>query len=137
AAHRHRGGRSHHHRHGGDRRGRKRAGAARDRARHQRRPGARGHRRAPGDRQAGTRDALAMSEDKRQPKQRFATDADIEIRGAYGPDALADLDYARDLGEPGSYPYTRGVHKTMYRGRNWTMRQYAGFGTAAESNRRY
>ena len=70
-------------------------------------------------------------------KDRFATDADIEIRGAYGPEDVAGLDVARDLGEPGSFPYTRGIHATQYRARLWTMRQYAGFGTAAESNRRY
>ncbi len=70
-------------------------------------------------------------------KDRFATDADIEIEGAYQPEHIADLDPERDLGKPGSYPYTRGVRDTMYRGRLWTMRQYAGFGTAAESNKRY
>jgi methylmalonyl-CoA mutase N-terminal domain/subunit len=70
-------------------------------------------------------------------KERFATDADIEIRGTYGPADLEQLDYERDLGDPGDFPYTRGVHDSMYRGRLWTMRQYAGFGTAAESNHRY
>jgi methylmalonyl-CoA mutase, N-terminal domain len=70
-------------------------------------------------------------------KARFATDADLEIKAPYGPDDVADLDPAADLGEPGAFPYTRGVQPTMYRGRLWTMRQYAGFGTAAESNQRY
>ncbi|MBL8626645.1 MAG: hypothetical protein JNK64_35480 [Myxococcales bacterium] len=70
-------------------------------------------------------------------KARFATDADLEIKGAYGPADVAGVDVARDLGQPGQYPYTRGVQDTMYRGQFWTMRQYAGFGTAAESNRRY
>jgi methylmalonyl-CoA mutase N-terminal domain/subunit len=71
-------------------------------------------------------------------KKRFATDADIEIQGAYAPgDLPADWSHERDLGQPGAYPYTRGIHDTMYRGRLWTMRQYAGFGTAAESNERY
>ncbi|RMH40825.1 MAG: methylmalonyl-CoA mutase [Deltaproteobacteria bacterium] len=70
-------------------------------------------------------------------KDRFATDADIEIVGAYGPEHIADLDVKRDLGAPGQFPYTRGVQETMYRGRLWTMRQYAGFGTAEESNARY
>jgi methylmalonyl-CoA mutase N-terminal domain/subunit len=66
-------------------------------------------------------------------KQRFATDADIEIKGAYGPaDAPAPPTEAA-----GTFPFTRGVQPTMYRGQLWTMRQYAGFGTAAESNRRY
>ena len=74
---------------------------------------------------------------KKQRKRRFATDADLEIEGAYGPEHVAGLDVARDLGQPGAFPYTRGVQDTMYRGQLWTMRQYAGFGTAAESNRRY
>jgi methylmalonyl-CoA mutase N-terminal domain/subunit len=74
--------------------------------------------------------------DERKPKlrkQRFATDADIEIKGAYEP---ADAP-AMAPSSAGQYPYTRGVQPTMYRGQLWTMRQYAGFGTAAESNRRY
>ncbi|MCA9678759.1 MAG: methylmalonyl-CoA mutase [Myxococcales bacterium] len=73
----------------------------------------------------------------RQRKARFATDADIEIKPVYGPADVADLDPARDLGDPGAFPYTRGVQGSMYRGQFWTMRQYAGFGTAAESNQRY
>ncbi len=59
------------------------------------------------------------------------------IEPVYGPEATAGLDPARDLGEPGEYPYTRGVYPTMYVTRPWTMRQYAGFSTAADSNRRY
>jgi len=55
----------------------------------------------------------------------------------YGPDTLADWDPATRLGAPGEFPYTRGVYASMYTGRPWTMRQYAGFGTAAESNARY
>jgi methylmalonyl-CoA mutase N-terminal domain/subunit len=59
------------------------------------------------------------------------------IEPVYGPKALQDFDADRDLGEPGEFPYTRGVYPTMYVGRPWTMRQYAGFSTAADSNRRY
>ena len=70
-------------------------------------------------------------------KKRFATDADIEIKGAYRPEDTSEVDYERDLADPGHHPYTRGIRETMYRGRLWTMRQYAGFGTAAESNERY
>src|SRR5262245_725763 len=70
-------------------------------------------------------------------KARFATDADVEIKGAFGPADAAGVDVERDLGEPGRFPFTRGVQPTMYRGQLWTMRQYAGFGTAAESNQRY
>ncbi len=70
-------------------------------------------------------------------KDRFATDADIEVKGAYGPEDVAGIDPARDIGDPGAFPYTRAIHDTQYRARLWTMRQYAGFGTAAESNQRY
>jgi methylmalonyl-CoA mutase, N-terminal domain len=65
------------------------------------------------------------------------TESGQPFEPVYGPDALADWDPAGRLGEPGSFPFTRGVYPTMYTGRPWTMRQYAGFGTAAESNRRY
>ena len=61
-----------------------------------------------------------------------------EVRRFYAVEAdLAGFDVERDLGYPGRFPFTRGIQPTMYRGRLWTMRQYAGFGTAAESNRRY
>ena len=76
----------------------------------------------------------------KERKQRFATDADIDIHGAYRPrdlDEAGGLDYDRDLADPGQFPYTRGVHGSLYRAKLWTMRQYAGFGTAAESNQRY
>ena len=52
----------------------------------------------------------------------------------YTPDDIAGLDYARDLGDPGEFPYTRGIHPTGYRGKLWTMRQFAGFGTPEETN---
>ncbi|MBI2180026.1 MAG: methylmalonyl-CoA mutase family protein [Deltaproteobacteria bacterium] len=61
----------------------------------------------------------------------------IEIRPVYGPEDVKGLDDRRDLGVPGEFPFTRGIYPTMYRGRLWTMRQFAGFGTAEESNRRY
>ena len=70
-------------------------------------------------------------------RERFATTSGIEIKRLYDPGDVAGLDYSNDLGFPGEYPFTRGVQPTMYRGRLWTMRQYAGFGTAEESNRRY
>ncbi|MBZ4320594.1 methylmalonyl-CoA mutase family protein, partial [Streptomyces huiliensis] len=65
------------------------------------------------------------------------TESGLGIRPVYGPADLEGRDTAARLGEPGAYPFTRGVHPTMYTGRPWTMRQYAGFGTAAESNARY
>jgi len=72
-------------------------------------------------------------------RQQFTTLSGIPVETLYTPDDLAehDHDYMHDLGFPGEYPYTRGVQPTMYRARLWTMRQYAGFATAEESNRRY
>lgn len=65
------------------------------------------------------------------------SESGLPIEPVYGPAALEGWDPEERLGEPGAYPFTRGVYPTMYTGRPWTMRQYAGFGTAAESNRRY
>jgi len=67
----------------------------------------------------------------------FNTTSNIEVKRLYTPLDVADSDYCLDLGFPGEYPFTRGVQPTMYRGRFWTMRQYAGFATAEETNRRY
>ncbi|MGY3680247.1 acyl-CoA mutase large subunit family protein [Streptomyces sp. TE33382] len=65
------------------------------------------------------------------------SESGLPIEPVYGPDALDGWQAAQKLGEPGAYPFTRGVYPTMYTGRPWTMRQYAGFGTATESNARY
>src|SRR5579864_500778 len=65
------------------------------------------------------------------------TISDHPLEPLYGPEALAGIDYERDLSYPGQFPYTRGIHPTMYRGRLWTMRQFAGFGTAKQTNERY
>ena len=70
-------------------------------------------------------------------RENFATSSGIEVKRQYDPTDLDGFDYLRDLGFAGEYPFTRGVQPTMYRGRLWTMRQYAGFGDAEESNRRY
>jgi methylmalonyl-CoA mutase, N-terminal domain len=70
-------------------------------------------------------------------QERFETSSGAEVSPLYGPDDLPGWDYQEKLGFPGEYPFTRGVQPTMYRGRLWTMRQYAGFGDAAASNRRY
>jgi methylmalonyl-CoA mutase, N-terminal domain len=70
-------------------------------------------------------------------KERFLTTSSEPIKRLYTPLDVADLDYQADLGFPGDYPYTRGVHATMYRGRPWTMRMFAGFGTAEETNARF
>ncbi|MFF8642204.1 methylmalonyl-CoA mutase [Streptomyces sp. NPDC015345] len=65
------------------------------------------------------------------------SESGLPIEPVYGPESLADWDPEEKLGAPGAYPFTRGVYPTMYTGRPWTMRQYAGFGTAVESNARY
>ncbi|MGC8720902.1 MAG: acyl-CoA mutase large subunit family protein, partial [Thermodesulforhabdaceae bacterium] len=70
-------------------------------------------------------------------KKVFTTISGTPVERLYTPLDIADLDYERDLGYPGAYPFTRGVQPTMYRGRYWTMRQYAGFGSAVETNRRF
>src|SRR5690606_40045713 len=67
----------------------------------------------------------------------FSTVSGFPLEAVYGPEALDGFDPATQLGQPGEYPYTRGVYPTMYRGRHWTMRQYAGMATAEESNERY
>ena len=69
-------------------------------------------------------------------REEFETSSGMNVDRLYLPQD-ADPDYEEKLGFPGKYPFTRGVQPTMYRGRYWTMRQYAGFGTAAESNQRY
>jgi methylmalonyl-CoA mutase N-terminal domain/subunit len=75
--------------------------------------------------------ALARVPERRNP---FTTDSDITVQRLYLP---TDADYVSKLGFPGEYPFTRGIYPSMYRNRVWTMRQYAGFGTAEESNKRY
>ncbi len=70
-------------------------------------------------------------------KKEFKTSSDIEVKRLYSPTDFSDHEYLDRVGFPGSYPFTRGVQPTMYRGRLWTMRQYAGFGTAEETNRRF
>src|SRR5712691_1566934 len=74
---------------------------------------------------------------KKALEKTFTTISGRPIDPLYGPEAVAGLDYARDLGDPGQFPFTRGVHETMYRGKVWTMRQFAGFGSAAQTNARF
>jgi methylmalonyl-CoA mutase N-terminal domain/subunit len=77
---------------------------------------------------------LARSPERRE---KFITTSSEEIDRLYTPLDIGDMDYDRDIGMPGEYPYTRGIHSTMYRGRLWTMRMFAGFGTAEETNARF
>jgi len=82
-----------------------------------------------------TRDPVLDAHGER--KDRFATVSNLEIDDLYTPEDVADIDYEEDIGLPGEEPYTRGPYPTMYRGRTWTMRQFAGFGTATETNERF
>jgi methylmalonyl-CoA mutase N-terminal domain/subunit len=85
-----------------------------------------------------TNTTLRKTLDKRPERlQKFMTTSSVPVGRLYTPLDVAGIDYDRDLGMPGEYPYTRGVHSTMYRGRLWTMRMFAGFGTAEETNQRF
>jgi methylmalonyl-CoA mutase N-terminal domain/subunit len=68
---------------------------------------------------------------------RFTTVSDLEIKGLYTPEDTKDIDYSRDIGFPGVYPFTRGVQPSMYRGRLWTMRMFSGLGGPEETNKRF
>jgi methylmalonyl-CoA mutase N-terminal domain/subunit len=83
-------------------------------------------------------DRVEKSLDKNpERKKDFQTTSGIPVKRVFSPEDVAELDYQQDLNLPGEYPYTRGVQPTMYRSRFWTMRQYAGFGTAEDTNQRY
>jgi methylmalonyl-CoA mutase N-terminal domain/subunit len=73
----------------------------------------------------------------KERRVQFTTISGRPIEPLYKPESVAGMDYARDLANPGQFPYTRGVHETMYRGKMWTMRQFAGFGSAAQTNARF
>src|SRR5689334_4266189 len=70
-------------------------------------------------------------------QRQFTTISGVPVEPLYGPEQLQALDWPRDLGEPGEFPYTRGIHRDMYRGKLWTMRQFSGFAVPEETNRRY
>ncbi len=81
-------------------------------------------------------DASASEEDTELARS-FTTISGLPIERVYDPTDVADLDYERDINLPGSYPFTRGIHKTGYRGRPWTIRMFSGFGSVEETNQRY
>jgi methylmalonyl-CoA mutase N-terminal domain/subunit len=85
--------------------------------------------------EAGTLNKVLSRFPERRP--RFVTSSDILVERVYTPDTCDADAYMEQLGFPGEYPFTRGVQPTMYRGRFWTMRQYAGYATAEETNARY
>jgi methylmalonyl-CoA mutase N-terminal domain/subunit len=83
------------------------------------------------------KEIASKSFDRLPERGEFSTDSEIPVNRVYTPTDTADLDYLHSLGFPGEYPLTRGVYPTMYRARLWTMRQYAGFGTAKQTNQRF
>jgi methylmalonyl-CoA mutase N-terminal domain/subunit len=82
-------------------------------------------------------DAPAAAGPPRERREHFETSSGIPLPNDFNPSNTEPVDYDRDLGDPGAFPYTRGVRRNLYRGRLWTMRQYAGYATAEESNARY
>lgn len=82
-------------------------------------------------------DTLEPFLERGERKDEFVTVSNHEVDRLYTPADVADLEYDEELGFPGEPPYTRGVYPTMYRGHSWTMRQFAGFGTAEETNERF
>src|SRR5258705_1988886 len=70
-------------------------------------------------------------------RKRFEMSSGIDLPADFTPSNTEPIDYDKDLNSPGDFPYTRGIYSNMYRGRLWTMRQYAGYATADESNARY
>ena len=77
------------------------------------------------------------TETQKERREHFQTSSGIELPADFNPSNTTPLEYDRDLGAPGEFPYTRGIYPNMYRGKVWTMRQYAGYATAEESNARY
>ncbi|HKZ47112.1 MAG TPA: methylmalonyl-CoA mutase family protein, partial [Thermodesulfobacteriota bacterium] len=75
--------------------------------------------------------------DGKEYKPKLTNLSNIEIKQVYTPEHVKDIDYAKEIGVPGEFPFTRGIYPTMYRGRLWTMRQFAGFGTPEDTNRRF
>src|SRR3984893_12461528 len=82
-------------------------------------------------------DTKSPAKEAKERRERFRTLSGLELDGLYTDESLASWDPEEALGYPGEFPYTRGIYPSMYRGRLRTMRQYAGFGSAAESNQRY
>ena len=90
-----------------------------------------------GNMRNGKADKPAQNSQSQERETKFMTTSSKPIDPLYKPEDVQHIDYQRDLGDPGDFPYTRGIHKNMYRGRLWTIRQFAGFGTAKDTNERF
>ena len=75
-----------------------------------------------------------MTDSKPEELKEVILESGIKVKPVYGPEDLKDLDFEKDVGQPGAFPFTRGIHPLMYRKRPWTMRQYSGFAGAKETN---
>jgi methylmalonyl-CoA mutase N-terminal domain/subunit len=75
--------------------------------------------------------------EKGKETRKVVLESGVEVKPVYGPDDIKEVNYDKDIQDPGKYPFTRGIHPLMYRARPWTMRQYSGFGTAKETNKRF
>ena len=80
---------------------------------------------------------MTTKKQKSDELRKVVLESGIEVNPVYGPDDIKNLDFDEEIGRPGKYPFTRGIHPFMYRKRPWTMRQYSGFGTAKETNKRF
>src|SRR5438876_11587441 len=80
---------------------------------------------------------MTQSHRTKSPPLKFTTVSGEPIEVVYTPEGIAEINYLSDIGHPGEFPYTRGIHRDMYRGKLWTMRQFAGFGTPEDTNERY
>ncbi|HEY0755922.1 MAG TPA: methylmalonyl-CoA mutase family protein [Ktedonobacteraceae bacterium] len=89
------------------------------------------------ERQEWEETTVQQSLQRMPERENLLTTSGVQVQRIYTPQDNADLDYSRDLGLPGVYPYTRGVQPTMYRAKSWTMRMFAGFGTAEQTNQRF
>jgi len=78
-----------------------------------------------------------MKQNKSEELKEIILESGISVKPVFGPEDIKDLNYEEDIGQPGEYPFTRGIHPLMYRKRPWTMRQYSGFGTSKETNQRF
>lgn len=78
-----------------------------------------------------------MKKPKHQELAEIVLESGIKVKPVYGPEDIKDIPFEKEIGRPGEYPFTRGIHSDMYRARPWTMRQYSGFGTARETNERF
>ena len=88
-------------------------------------------------RQKWEKEVQKARKQKADRKARFSTVSDLEIKAVYTPEDVKDLDFARDIGYPGVFPFTRGCQPTMYRGREWTFRMFSGMGSAEDTNKRW